>query len=286
MIWGVLRLVLVGGAAFVAGALQPAQASWLDSDFYCRVYGCVIVHDGRTFDVYDNYNFQTGGTVPPGGRMIPWSGNPFQGAGDVNPVFTGTRTEGFHRVPLQEEGVLLGFDQSGSGEIDMGPGANQRGFLDASGVFTPMALSDDTALVAQETSALRSFYLSSRTDFFVAAQARVRSSGSALDIAERLSDIALVYDVTRSGNDDGMAFGANARSGNFIRRVGNVDDLGDIVGAPVNIMEFRNAIRLRSSNSLPSQSVRFDYAYGFEQYDMSMGAGHLRYEIVFDFYNR
>lgn len=280
------RIIALGGAALWGAGVSPAHASWLDSDFYCRVYGCVIVHDGRTFDVYDNYNFDTGETVPPGGRMIPWTGNPFQGAGEVNPVFTGTRTEGFHRVPLQEEGVLLGVDQTGSGEIDLGPDANQRGFLDASGVFTPVTLSGESMLVAQETSALRSFYLSSRTDFFVAAQARVLSSGSALDIRERLSDIALVYDVTLSGNDDGMAFGANARRGNFARQVGNVDDLGDIAGAPTNIMEFRNDIRRRASTSLPSQSVRFDYAYGFEQYDMSMGAGHLRYEIVFEFFNR
>jgi len=51
-------------------------------------------------------------------------------------------------------------------------------------------------------------------------------------------------------------------------------------------MEFRNSIRFRDAADLPSQSVRFDYVYGFENYDMSMGEGHLEYEIEFDFYNR
>ena len=76
-----LKFLALGGAVL---SWQPvAQASWLDSDFYCRVYGCVVVHDGFTFDVYDNYIFATGGTIPVGGRMIPWTGNPFQGAGAV-----------------------------------------------------------------------------------------------------------------------------------------------------------------------------------------------------------
>ena len=51
-------------------------------------------------------------------------------------------------------------------------------------------------------------------------------------------------------------------------------------------MEFRNAIRFRDAADLPSQSVRFDYVYGFGGYDLSMGDGHLQYELEFDFYNR
>ena len=90
-----------GGRAFVLwllamlGLSGPAAAqSWIESDYYCRVYGCVVVHDGYSFDVYDNYNFATGGVVGPNERMIAWAGNPFQGTGTVNPVFTGTRFNG------------------------------------------------------------------------------------------------------------------------------------------------------------------------------------------------
>ena len=284
-LWNRLKLILVGGAIFTS--VPPASASWLDSDFYCRVYGCVVVHDGFTFDVYDNYVFATGGTVPPGGRMIPWTGNPFEGIGGVNPVITGTRTEGFHTVPLQDQSVILGIDTNGDGVPDRLPiDSNSNGFLDASDRMDPFELTLSTDLVAADTSAQRSFYLSSRTDFYLTAEARLIGSDTGFNATNLLNNIDFVYDVTRRGVDDGMAFGANARNGNYIRRVGNVGDLGDIFGSPTRIMEFRNPIRRRNAVDLPSQSVRFDYVYGFGGYDLSMGDGHLEYEIEFDFYNR
>lgn len=264
-----------------------AAASWLDSDFYCRTYGCIVVHDGFTFDVYDNYVFATGGTVPPGGRMIPWTGNPFQGSGGVNPVVTGTRTEGFHTVPLQDQSVILGIDTDGDGVPDRLPtDANGNGFLDAGDSMDPFAVSLSTNLVAADTSAQRSFYLSSRTDFYLTAQARLIGPGGGLNSSDQLRNIGFDYGITRRGVDDGMSFGTNARNGNYIRQIGAINDLGDILGTPTRILEVRNAIRRRDAASLPSQSVRFDYVYGFEDYDLSMGEGHLQYEIEFDFYNR
>lgn len=276
------------GALLSALTLAPsAAASWLDSDFYCRTYGCVIVHDGFSFDVYDNYVFSTGGTVPVGGRMIPWTGNPFQGAGGVNPVITGSRTEGFHSVPLEDQGVTLGIDTNGDGVPDSLPiDTDNRGFLDAGDTLDPFAMTLSTDLVAADTSAQRSFYLSSRTDFFVTAEAQLVGPGGGLNSTEQLRNIGFSYGVTRNGTDDGMAFGANARNGNYIRTIGLVNDLGDMLGTPTRIMEFQQPIRVRNAVDLPSQSVRFDYVYGFENYDLSMGDGHLQYQIEFDFYNR
>ncbi|MHA7857680.1 MAG: hypothetical protein ACX94D_06300 [Henriciella sp.] len=280
-----LKFVALGGAVL---SLHPsAQASWLDSDFYCRVYGCVVVHDGFTFDVYDNFVFATGGTVPVGGRMIPWTGNPFQGAGTVNPVITGTRTEGFHSVPLQDQSVVLGIDTNGDGTPDRLPtDANGSGFLDASDSLDPFELTMTTDLVAADTSAQRSFYLSSRTDFYLTAEARLLGNADQFNSTNLLNDVEFRYGVTRNGRDDGMSFGANARNGNFIRSIGNANTVADLFGAPTQILEFRNAIRRRQSADLPSQSIRFDYVYGFGDYDLSMGEGHLQYEIEFDFYNR
>ncbi len=276
------------GLALLAGLVPVplASASWLDSDFYCRVYGCVIVHDGRTFDVYDNYIFATGGTVGPGGKMIAWSGNPFQGLGAVNPVFTGTRDEGFHIAPLTEEGTLLGIDQTGNGEIDLSASENAQGFLDASSMIGAFELDGSSRLVARETSAQRSFYLSSRTGFSLRARSRLLGSPSGLNDPALLSKISFAFDIRRSGRDDGMNFGQDAANGNFFRFNSGVDDLGDIYGSATQIVEFTREIRRRASDDLPRQSIRFDYVYGFEAYDLSMGAGHLRYTIEFDFFNR
>lgn len=276
-------------AAAVAGLTlaPPAAASWIDSDFYCRTYGCVVIHDGFTFDVYDNYVFATGGTVPVGGQMIPWTGNPFQGAGGVNPVITGSRTEGFHTVPLQDQSVILGIDTNGDGVPDRLPvDSNSSGFLDAGDSMDPFNIGLSTDLVASDTSAQRSFYLSSRTDFYLTAEARLLGATDALNTPAQLANIGFDYDVTRSGTDDGMSFGSNTRNGNYIRALGNVNDLDDIFGVPTRIMEFRNSIRFRDAVDLPSQSIRFDYVYGFRNYDLSMGEGHLQYEIEFDIYNR
>ncbi|MEE9380343.1 MAG: hypothetical protein V3V03_02975 [Hyphomonadaceae bacterium] len=266
---------------------RPANASWIDSDFYCRAYGCVVVHDGYSFDVYDVYNFNTGGTVPADSELIPWTGNPFQGAGGVNPVITGTRTEGFHTAPLQDESVILGIDQTGNGEIDFSPTGNADGFLDATGAFQSFAMTEQTDLVSADTSSQRSFYLSSRTDFYLTAQAFTLGPADDLNAPAQFDNIDFSFGITRRGNDDGMSFGADARRGrNYIRPVNGINTLGDIYGAPTNIIEFRRDIRRRNSSSLPEQSVRYDYVYGFQGYDLSMGAGHLQYRIEYTFRNR
>lgn len=284
-LWTSLKRVFLAAAAFAA--VPPAGASWIDSDFYCRVYGCVVVHDGFSFDVYDNYVFATGGTVPAGGQMIPWTGNPFQGAGGVNPVITGTRTEGFHTVPLEDQSVILGIDTNGDGVPDRLPrDQNGDGFLDAGDSLDPFNVSLSTDLVAADTSAQRSFYLSSRTDFVLTAEARLIGPADGFNTANLLNRIGFDYGVTRRGLDDGMAFGADTRNGNYIRTIGGIDTIGDVFGTPTQILEFRNAIRRRDAVDLPSQSVRFDYVYGFSGYDLSMGDGHLQYELEFDFYNR
>ena len=283
--WTSLKGLLLSAGALLSA--PGASASWIDSDFYCRVYGCVVVLDGFSFDVYDNFVFATGGTVPAGDRMIPWTGNPFQGAGGVNPVITGTRNEGFHTVPLEDQSVLLGIDTNGDGIPDRLPNdGNSNGFLDAGDTLDPFNVSLSTNLVAADTSAQRSFYLSSRTDFYLTAEARLIGPTDNFNTANLLNRVAFDYGVTRQGVDDGMAFGADTRNGNYIQSLTNIDTVGDLFGSPTQIMEFRNDIRLRNAADLPSQSVRFDYVYGFADYDLSMGDGHLQYELEFDFYNR
>ena len=275
--------VLSGALIFVA----PASATFLDSDFYCRTYGCVIIHDGISFDVYDNFNFATGGTVAVGGRLIPWTGNPIEGTGEVQPVITGSLTEGFNAVPLEDQSVNLGIDADGDGFADsFAFDANGSGFLDAGDQMNAFNISAATDLVAATTSAQRSFFLSSRTDFYLTAQSSLLGIPDDLNTPDTLSRVSFNYSITRRGNDDGMAFGSDVRNGNQFRVLGSVDDLGDIYGRPVEIVEFRQAIRRRNADTLADQSIRFDYVYGFEDYDLSLGDGHLEYEIEFDVYNR
>ncbi len=279
------RSAALAGAAFLVCA--PAHASWLDTDFYCRVYGCVVAHDGFTFEVYDVYDFSTGRAVAPGSKLVRWRTNPIIGLGAVTPVITGTRTEGPQAAPLRDETALVGIDRNGDGTIDVLPGGNTAdGFIDASNTLNPFLISYSTDLVSSDTSAQRSFYLSSRTPFTLSARIfAVSSSGEFTP--QRYANIGFQYQVTTSGTDDGMEFGAQAKRGNGLYRpIGTANDLGDLIGAPVQIMEFRQDIRQKDSASLPAQSVRFDYVYGFKNYDLSMGAGLLSYRIEFDFYRQ
>lgn len=283
--WNRARFAALGGAGLLLAPL--AQASWIDSDFYCRVYGCVIAHDGFTFDVYDNYDFATGSEIGQRERMIRWTGNPVQGVGGVNPVITGSRTEGFHSVPVDDQSVILGIDLDGDGTPDRLPSdANGTGFLDAGDSLDPFNLSMSTSLVAADTSAQRSIYLTSRTDFFLTAEARLVGPDSPFNSPDALSNVDFSFGLTRQGVDDGMAFGADARTGNFFRTIRNIDTISDLYGGPQRLIVFRDDIRLRDSTEMGAQSIRFDYVYGFGDYDLSMGDGHLQYEIEFDFYNR
>ena len=278
----ILRPVIAIMANFIMLA-EPAFASFLDSDFYCRVKGCVIVHDGVSFDVYDVHNFDTNGTVPPGGELIPWTGNPFQGTGQVRPVFTGTITEGFHIIPSASEGAQVGFTGNANGEIS-GASNDSNGLLDASDVFAPVSLTSTTRLRTLETSIERSFYISSRTEGFrISAATSLTGSRDALNQISTLDNVVFDYGVTLRGNDSGLNFGAAATDGGY-RQLGNFTTLSPLANTPQFIAEFPNAIHQRFDNSLPAQSIRFDYIYGFEGYDLSLGAGNLQYQIEFTFF--
>ena len=245
-----------------------------------------MVHDGFTFDVYDVHIFSNNGTVPSGGRLIPWTGNPFDGSGQVNPVFTGTRTEGFHVIHRADEGTPFSVVPSANANQQAGQqtDSNSDGLLDASDVLQPFGLQRNASLRLGGTSIQRSFYLSSRTEgFTLRARSGLRGSADPFSTNANLARVFFDYGVTTRGNDDGMSFGRSATNGGF-RRAGSIDNLGDLSSGERIIAEFPNPIRRRGNRELPEQSIRFDYVYGFEGYDLSLGAGELRYEIEFDFY--
>lgn len=242
------------------------------------------MHDGVSFDVYDVHIFATNGTVPPGGELVPWTGNPFQGTGQVNPVFTGTITEGFHILPAKTQGAQIGFSQTLNGQITQTAISDSNGLLDAEDVFAAVRLDGGTQLRTLETSVQRSFYISSRTSGFrISARTSVIGTQDALRHADILSNVAFDYGVSLNGNDAGLVYGTAASDGGF-RKLGNFSSLSPLVNPGQMIAEFPQAIRTRFSTSLPAQSIRFDYVYGFEGYDLSLGAGSLEYQIEFDFY--
>ena len=274
-------------ATLAISASLTAQASWIDTDALCQTYGCVVIHDGVSFDVYDKFDSSTGTVISAGQPLIRRLSNPILGAGTVNPVITGSLDEGLTTAPLHDQSAMLGIDTNGDGIGDRFPlDTNNSGFLDAGDSLDSFEITSSTNIVTGSTSAQRSLYITSTTDFYLTAQVLSNLSSPGLSTGSGLASMGFSYRIRRRGNDAGMRFGRSARRGRTYRLNRSVNTLADLAVAPVQIVEFRRAIVRRRSASLPDQSLRFDYVYDFGSYDMSMGNGDLNFEIEFDFYAR
>ena len=252
----------------------PAQASFLDSDFWCRTYGCAVVHDGRTYDIYDNWQFASQSCcVPRGGEMIDY----YTRAGAPN--VTGT---------LDTVGPGPGAGQSQMIEVVSGSGTfavvdDGDGWLDASDTLGAFTLSPDTDVNVTERQYSHSFFITSRnTAFSVRALAQVAARSGELGRNVGLGDIKLTPAMSLRGADGSFDYGAGANTTNAMI-VSGVDDLGDLASRPTQIFEFDRAIRI-GNGDIDEQSIRLDFLYELPAYDMSMGAGALEVDVEFNFY--
>lgn len=260
-------------------ACAQASASFLDSDFWCRTYGCAVVHDGQNYDIYDNYIFsQQRCCVPFGSQMISY----YNRFGDFN--LTGTLNT--HVGPNANQSMSMGITQNGSNiaqnRIDDGDG-----YLDAADSFSQFQIGTgtDVKLSGQGQRYSHSFFITSRTTRF-SLRARSNIQNSTLDFANTiaLSDIKLAANISASGNDGGFRFGSRATTSSVSIAPG-IDDLGDLAGASRRIINFsrRAGVRRRSGN-INDQTIRLDFIYTMPDYDLSMGVGSLNIDVVFDMY--
>ena len=272
------RLSLALGLAALAPA---AQASFLDTDFWCRTYGCVVVHDGQNYDIYDNYQFASQSCcVPFGAPMIDF----YVRAGTPN--ITGTLTPVTDALPKADQGMMLGIKDGGqtyvASVLDDGDG-----FLDAGDALSAFSLNPDTsvALDGAGRQYSHSFFISSRnTRFSIRAKASIADATGDFSDTIQLGDIKLTPSLTTRGNDGGYDFGARANANN-VMIVSGVETLGDIADAPTQIMDFDrfSGIRVRNGD-IDEQTVRLDLLYEMPTYDFSKGVGSLDVNVEFEFY--
>ena len=265
-------------ALICALGAAEASASFLDDDFWCRTYGCAVVHDGQSYDIYDNWQFATSSCcVQPGEEMVSY----YSRAG--TPLVTNT-LDRIGPGPGDDEGMMLEVI-SGSGVytiVDDGDG-----YLDASdtmGVFS-LDSSTDIRLASGARAYSHSFYVTSRrTRFSLRAMAQVQNASGDFTNTIGLGDIKLVPSVSRRGNDGGWDYGARANAGN-ITIVNGVEDLGDLSSGPTQIMDFgrSSGIRIRDGD-INEQVIRLDFRYEMPEYDLSMGTGELDIDVDFTFY--
>jgi hypothetical protein len=255
---------------------SSASASFLDTDFWCRTYGCVVVHDSTTYDIYDNWQFATNSCcVPFGSEMIDY----YIRAG--SPVVTGTR-DLIGPGPGDGEGMMIEV-VDGSGVFNVVDDGD--GFLDASdslGVFS-LNSATDLRLAGSAQQYSHSFYISSRnTDFSVRAFAQIANATGDFGDTIGLGDIKLTPSLSRRGNDGGWDYGSRANAQN-VTIVSGIDNLGDLTGGPTQIMDFGRDIR-QSNGDIDEQTIRLDFLYEMPEYDLSLGTGSLDIDVEFAFH--
>ncbi len=267
-------------SAFIAGWQDTAQASFLDNDFWCRTYGCVVVHDGQNYDIYDNYIFAQGRCcVPNGAPMIPYT-RQFS-------TFNLTGTLDANQAPNSGQSMMMGITQDGN-TISQSLLDDGDGFLDASDSFANTFVinaNTDIALDGPGRQYSHSFFITSRnTRFSLRGLASVNNSTQDFANTISLGDIRIDARFTRRGNDDGFRFGRRASSRN-ISVLSNVNNLGDLEAAPTRIFRFNrfSGIRRRNGN-LNDQTIRLDFLYTMPDYDLSMGIGSLDIDVLYDLY--
>jgi len=276
------RKLLKIAASFIAisGWQITANASFLDNDFWCRTYGCAVVHDGQNFDIYDNFIFATNSCcVANGTQMIPDS--------SVFGQFNLTDSLTKHVGPTAAQGMVIGITQNGN-TISQALNDDGDGYLDAGdnfgGVFSMGSLTD-IMLDGPGKAYSHSFFITSRnTRFSLRAQASIANSTDDFASTVSLDDIKIDAARTRRGNDDGFNFGRRATTSR-VTVVNSVNDLGDLQSVPTKMFEFDRFAGIRRRNGdLNEQTIRLDFLYTMPDYDMSMGVGSLNIDVVFDLY--
>lgn len=263
-----------------------ASASWLDDDYWCRVYGCVVTSDGTAFDIYDVYDFSRGSGVSVGSPLVFWSSNPYQGSGLVDAVSTGTLRP--IADPNSSQGSMLGIDQNGDGIADQDIlDNNNSGFIDLGDSFLSIPLGISTDVVNGSDANKHSFYVASRTDFYIYGTATLLSETQNMSSNVSPGDTGFAVSMVQQGADGGFSFG-NATSNPRFFATNGINDLDDIWGVPTRIAEFRRNAGTRRSNStdVKNQAVRVDIEFKTPAPDFSYGTGELSYKVVYDFYNR
>jgi hypothetical protein len=280
------RIFSVSSLILILSAPSITLASWLDSDYWCRVYGCVVASDGVAYNIYDVYDFTAGTSVSTGSQLIAWSNNPYIGVGTVDTVETGTLVQSTQ--PDATQGQLLGIDEGGDGALDFPVvDANNSGYLDLGDQVMAFTLSSLTDIVAQDGQIRHSFYVASRTDFSLYGRASVAYQSGDLGalITPDLTTFSL--SMTRRGVDDGFSFGSATANPRFNLAPG-VDSLNAFWGSFTELASFRRAAGTRRNNAaeVASQSVRLDFQYTLPEPDFFYGTGELNYKVEYLFYNR
>lgn len=271
-----------------------AKAAFVDTDLYCISYGCVVVSDNNTSDVYDVYNYTGTSTVPVGGQLNDYGTNPVAGTGTVAPLFTNTNTNVSVMAANQANRLQIS-NQLGGGVFTY----PASGLLDASNTLTKFGIQSATKIdyAAPGTIAnlgdnpqSHSFYISSRgVAFNIRATATLATSSGEFPTNVPANTIGFLLTMTPSGTvaATGQLFGTNVTTTyNFTNVTGL--DLGDLSSNPI-VGAFNGANIYSTANAnatIYTKSVRLNAVYTLPAFSLSQGRGDMRWNINFSFWRK
>lgn len=264
---------------------QSAVAGWLDDDDLCKKHGCVVVHDGSFYEIYDNYDILADKCcVPKGGQMLPrsevYGGGGFRGLNMTDTLNMAT-------TPDDTQSLRIGITEDGKRIFQSSLDDNGNGFLDMDDTFQAFALTPDTDLILDDNgrSYSHSFFITSyNTKFSMRAAASKTTSSGELGNIISLDNIKLTPKISKKGEDGTFKYGKQAKS-KKIKINKKIDDLGDIEGVSQELISFEEKKGVRKKKGdIDEQSIRLDFLYQLPPYDMSMGTGKLHIDVAFSFY--
>jgi hypothetical protein len=262
------RWVLAAALVAALAAPRPALASILDTNIFCRFFGCIVVMTRNGTEIYLR------NLVPSGSPTLLVSTQ--QRANPVAAVDTGTQNP--PTPPGANEGLMLGIDQDGDGIPDLLATDDGDGFLDAGDLFGALPVTGSTQVVAGDIS--HSFYVASNVTFDLHARVRVASaSGSVVAIGR---DVSWSTSSSARGNDGGFPYGGLSTAAGFLPEPG-IARIGDIFPGPTRVIRFVAPTRT-GRGSIRRQLVRVTNVYGMPTYDLAAGDGELFLDVDYVVY--
>ena len=269
-----------------------ANAAFIDDDNLCVIYGCVIVSDDNTSDVYDVYNGTT--SVPIGSELIYNRGGPVVGTGTVDPLFTNTTTN--ISVMAAGQGTRIQITNQIAGGVFTYPAS---GILDASTTLTKFGIQTATKIDYTAAGTLanpgdnpqsHSFYITSRkVGFDIRATANLNSGVG--DFATNVpgTSISSLLTLTPTGTlaSNGQSFGTDTSNNyNFVNVAGLT--LASLSTNPI-VASF-NGPRISSPSNpkldIYANSVRLNAVYTLPAFSLAQGFGSLNWNIRYSFWRK
>lgn len=271
-----------------------ANAAFVDTDTYCINYGCVVVSDNNTSDVYDVYNYTGTSTVPVGGQLNDYGTNPVVGTGTVDPMFTNTNTN--VSVMAANQGNRLQISNQVGGGVFTYPAS---GLLDASTTLTKFGIQSATKIDYTTPGTIanlgdnpqsHSFYITSRNvTFNIRATATLATSTGEFPTSVPGSAIGVLLTLTPSGTvaGSGQLFGTNVATNYQFTNVTGLD-LSDLSTNPI-VGAFNGANIYSAANAtatIYTKSVRLNAVYTLPAFSLSQGSGDMRWNISYSFWRK